>query len=217
LPGSCTRMRFAELDAVTVDGYGTLLRLIDPVPALQAALRERGLERSPEEVASAFAVEVAYYRPNAVRGRGPARLAELRRECVGIFVEAAGAELDPAEFVDAFIGALVFELVPGTQKALESLLGRGLALAAAANWDCSLHEHLERLGVDGLFSAVVTSAEAGAAKPDPAVLRLALERLGVDPGRALHVGDEDVDEQAARAAGMRFATAPLATAFAGWQ
>ena len=76
-------MRFAELDAVTVDGYGTLLRLIDPVPALQAALREQGLERPPEEVAAAFAAEVAHYRPNAVRGRDPAGLTELRRECVG--------------------------------------------------------------------------------------------------------------------------------------
>jgi len=26
-------MRFADLDAVTVDGYGTLVRLVDPVPA----------------------------------------------------------------------------------------------------------------------------------------------------------------------------------------
>jgi FMN phosphatase YigB (HAD superfamily) len=38
---------------------------------------------------------------------------------------------------------------------------------------------------------------------------LALERLGVPPGRALHVGDEPADEEAARAAGMRFAWAPL--------
>jgi HAD superfamily hydrolase (TIGR01549 family) len=67
-----------------------------------------------------------------------------------------------------------------------------------------------------LFSAVVTSAEAGAAKPDPAVLQLALERLRVEPARALHVGDEDEDEQGAAAAGVRFAPAPLATAFAGW-
>ncbi|HZO62613.1 MAG TPA: HAD-IA family hydrolase, partial [Gaiellaceae bacterium] len=69
---------------------------------------------------------------------------------------------------------------------------------------------------DGLFSAVVTSAEAGAAKPDPAPFRLALDRLGVEPGRAVHVGDEPEDEQGSGAAGMRFAHAPLATAFAGW-
>src|SRR3989442_384921 len=125
------------------------------------------------------------------------------------------ADLD-AVTVDGY-GTLLSLIVPGAREVLESLRARGLALAVAANWDSSLHEHLERLGVDGLFSAVATSAEAGAAKPDPAVLRLALERLGADPGRALHVGDEDVDEEAARAAGMRFSQAPLETAFAGWE
>ena len=43
---------------------------------------------------------------------------------------------------------------------------------------------------------------------------VALERLRVRPERALHVGDSAADEQGARAAGMRFAPAPLAEAFA---
>ena len=77
-------------------------------------------------------------------------------------------------------------------------------------------EQLERLGVADLFSAILTTAEAGAPKPEPAVFRLALERLGVAPGRALHVGDEPGDEEGARAAGMAFAPAPLAGAFASW-
>jgi FMN phosphatase YigB (HAD superfamily) len=38
----------------------------------------------------------------------------------------------------------------------------------------------------------------------------------VQPGRALHVGDADEDEQGAAAAGMRFVSAPLASAFTGW-
>ena len=79
-----------------------------------------------------------------------------------------------------------------------------------------LAEHLERIGAAPLFTAIVTSAEAGAAKPDPAPFRLALDRLGVESGRALHVGDEPEDEQGARAAGMRFAHAPIASAFQGW-
>ena len=40
-------MRFAELDAVTVDGYGTLVRLLDPVPSLVRSLAKRGLDREP--------------------------------------------------------------------------------------------------------------------------------------------------------------------------
>ena len=59
---------------------------------------------------------------------------------------------------------------------------------------------------------VVTSAEAGAPKPDPAIFRLALTRLGVSPERALHVGDSPADEEGAHAAGMQFRPAPLADA-----
>jgi HAD superfamily hydrolase (TIGR01549 family) len=209
-------MRFADLDAVTVDGYGTLLTLVDPVPSLLRSLGERGLERDAGLVRDAFAAEVAYYRPEAVRGRDTETLAVLRRDCTGVFLRAASADLDPASFVDSFMASIRFEAVPGALETLASLRARGLELGMVSNWDVGLAEHLERLGVNGLFSAVVTSAEAGAAKPDPTVFRVALERLGVEAGRALHVGDEEEDEQGAAAAGMRFAHAPLASAFAGW-
>ena len=114
------------------------------------------------------------------------------------------------------MASIRFEAIPGAIETLERLRGRGLDLAVVSNWDVGLAEHLERLGTGHLFSAVVTSAEAGAAKPDPAVFRLALEGLRIEAARALHVGDEDGDEQGAAAAGVRFAPAPLATAFEGW-
>jgi len=207
-------MRFAELDAVTVDGFGTLLSLLDPVPALRRALAERGVDRTTEEVAAAFSAEVAHYRPRSLAGRDAASLAALRDECAGVFLSALGAALEG--FADAFVGAITFEPVAGAVQTLERLRSLGLELALVANWDVGLHEHLRRLELDDLFSTVVTSAEAGAAKPDPTIFRLALERIGVAPGRALHVGDEDADRDGARAAGMAFRPAPLATAFEGW-
>jgi HAD superfamily hydrolase (TIGR01509 family) len=209
-------MRFADLDAVTVDGFGTLLTLVDPVPSLARSLAERGYDRDPELVREAFAAEVAYYRPEAVRGRDPETLAALRHDCTGVFLEAAGADLEPASFVHAFMASIRFEAVPGALETLDSLRARGLTLAVVSNWDVGLAEHLEGIGADGRFAAIVTSAEAGAAKPDPTAFRVALERLGVEAGRALHVGDEDEDEQGAAAAGMGFAAAPLDTAFRGW-
>ena len=209
-------MRFAELDAVTVDGFGTLVQLVDPVPALDRALRGLGIEREAGVVRDAFAAEVAYYRPAAVTGRTPESLAALRLECTRVFLEAAGAEVEPGSFVGSFMGAIEFEPIPGALEVVAGLRSRGLELAVVSNWDIGLTEHLERIGAASLFSAIATSADAGAAKPDPAVFRLGLERLGVEPGRALHVGDEPEDEEGARAAGMRFAHAPLATAFEGW-
>jgi putative hydrolase of the HAD superfamily len=209
-------MRFAELDAVTVDGFGTLVRLLDPVGTLAQALAERAAACSDEVVRDAFATEVAYYRPRAVSGRDPESLAALRLDCTRVFLQATGADLDPASFVDSFIGAIAFEPMPGALETVAGLRARGLELAVVSNWDVGLAEHLERIGAAEHFSTIVTSAEAGAAKPDPAVFRLALERVGVEPGRALHVGDEPEDEQGAVAAGMRFAHAPLAGAFEGW-
>jgi HAD superfamily hydrolase (TIGR01509 family) len=209
-------MRFADLDAVTVDGYGTLVRIADPVPILRRALAARGVERDPEAVRSAFLAEVEFYKPAALRGRDPETLAALRQECAGVFLGAAGADLEPASFVEAFMSSIVLEPMPGALEALAGLRARGLELAVVSNWDVGLLEHLDRLGIAALFSTIATTAEAGAPKPDPAVFRLALDRLGVEPGRALHVGDEAEDEQGAAAAGMRFAPAPLETAFAGW-
>lgn len=209
-------MRFADLDAVTVDGYGTLVTLVDPVPSLSAALREHAIAREPHEVAAAFSAEVAHYRPRAHLGRDADSLARLRLECAGVFLEALGDPIPPESFVDAFIDALQFVPVLGAAETLRLLASRRLALAVCANWDCALPQHLARLGLDGFFRTVVTSAEAGTPKPNPAVFRLALERLGVEPDRALHVGDEEIDEQGAVAAGMAFRPAPLRSAFAGF-
>jgi len=209
-------MHFAELDAVTVDGYGTLLRLADPVPRLRRALAGSGVERGDEQILRAFMAEVAHYKPRAHEAQDANSLAALRLECAGVFLGALAAPIDAESFVDAFMGALVFEPVPGAPEALEQLRVRGVRLGVVANWDCSLPEQLERLGLLGPFDTVVTSARAGAPKPDPAIFRLALQELHAAPERALHVGDEPIDEDGARAAGMNFAPAPLSDAFAGW-
>ncbi len=195
------------IDAVTIDAYGTLVELVDPVPALQAALAERGVDRDPDQVQAAFHAEVAYYRPRSVEGRDAESLAALRRDCAGVFLREAGAELDPAEFTQAFVDSLVFHPVAGAVEAVERFAAQGLALAVVSNWDVGLYEKLGSLG--SRFACVVTSAEVGAPKPDPAVFLTALERLGVAADRALHIGDEPGDEDGARAAGMRFRWAPL--------
>ena len=100
-----------------------------------------------------------------------------------------------------------FRPLPYALEALAVLRRRGLAVAIVSNWDIGLREHLAGLGLGELV--VVTSAEAGAPKPQPDVFLRALELLRVRPERALHVGDSDADEAGARAAGMHFAPAPL--------
>jgi HAD superfamily hydrolase (TIGR01509 family) len=199
------RVNAAELDAVTLDAHGTLLTLVDPVPALVEVLAARGVEREPEVVLSGFRTEAAHYAPRASKGRDETSLAHLQRECAGVFLDAVGADLDPEEFAPAYVGALRFEVLPGVVGALDSLRALGLALAVVGNWDLSLHARLGEVGLGQYFSIVVHAA----AKPRPDGLLRALAALGVQPERALHIGDDVADEEAARAAGMHFAYAPV--------
>jgi FMN phosphatase YigB (HAD superfamily) len=202
-------VRLAEVDAVTIDGYGTLLTLRDPIGHLDRALRARGVERPASDVERGFEAEVRYYMREKLSGRDAASVAALRAGCAGAFLDELGLDLDRTEFAPVF--EFEFDVLPGVCEALAGLAARGLALAVVADWDYSLHEQLRRHGLDRWFAAVVLSAELGAAKPDPAPFLAALGRLGVEPERALHVGDGEVDERGAAAAGMRFAPAPLAS------
>jgi FMN phosphatase YigB (HAD superfamily) len=206
----CNPMRAVNLDAVTIDAFGTLVGLDDPLPALRASLAERGVDRDLEEVRRGFEAEVAHYVPRSHEGRDEATLALLRRDCAEVFLAAAGAaELDPDTF--PFVAAIRFHLLPGARDACTTLLGAGLRVAVVSNWDVGLRAYLEELGLD---LPVFTSAQAGAPKPAPAAFALALAHLGVEPARATHIGDSAADRDGAAAAGMRFEPAPLADAVA---
>jgi putative hydrolase of the HAD superfamily len=206
-------VRLRDLDAVTLDANGTLVELADPVPTLQRLLADHGVARSPADVAAAVGREFTYYRAHMLEGRDPSTLAQLRRACTAIFLDALAARLDPDTLAPAYVGALRFELVAGARETLGALAARGLALAVVSNWDCDLPAHLERAGIAHLFAAILSSAEAGVAKPDTRIFELALERLQVEAARTLHVGDSTADEEGALAAGLQFASAPLAGAF----
>ena len=206
--------RFSTLDAVTIDGYGTLLALRDPIGHLDRELRARGVELARDEVERGFRAEAEYYVREKLAGRDAEGLRALHRECARAFLTETGVALDPDEFASAF--DYEYESIPGARESVARLAARGLALAVVANWDYGLHEQLRRHALTPYFGTVIVSAELGTAKPDPAPFHAALARLGVAPERALHVGDDETDEVGAAAAGLRFARAPLATAFEGW-
>ena len=204
-------MRFADLDAVTIDAFGTLVELVDPVPALREALLRRGIERGGDVIHEALRAEQTYYRAHLSEARDTGSLKHLRVRCTGVFLDAARADVPADEFEPAFIASLRFRALEGVEPALRKLRDHGLVLAVVANWDISLSEHLDELGLREFFSLVEPLAD----KPSPHGLLRTLRALGVDPGRALHVGDGEDDERAAAGAGTSYRPAPLAEAVAG--
>ncbi|MEO8688881.1 MAG: HAD family hydrolase [Solirubrobacteraceae bacterium] len=191
---------------MTIDALGTLLALVPPAPRLRAGLRERfGLEVSGAEAGRAMRAEIGFYRAHLHLGRDQAGLDALRRCCAEVLRDTlAVPELDLGALTEVLLEAIRFEPFPDAVPALRELRAAGVRVVAASNWDVSLHEQLERTGLSALLDGAVSSAEAGAAKPDPAILVRALEIAGAEPGAARRVGDDlEADVGAARAAGVR--------------
>ena len=186
-----------------LDALGTLVELERPWPHLVDELAARGVVVGEDVARAAMLAEMAYYRAHHDEAVDWATLKDLRRRCAAVVHEQLQTALPLDDVLDALLGAIRFRAYPEVPGVLARLRAGGARLAVVSNWDVSLHDVLERTGLRPLVDAVVISAELGVAKPDPAIFRAALDRLGAGPDGALHVGDSLEDDVAgARAAGL---------------
>jgi HAD superfamily hydrolase (TIGR01549 family) len=191
--------------AVLLDALGTLVALDPPAPRLRRLLAEEGYELSEEQAAAGFAAEISYYLEHHLEGYDAASLADLRDRCARVLMESLALPgLDHVRARQAMLAALHFEAFPEVAGVLQTLRERGHPLVVVSNWDCSLPERLEDAALLELVDGVVTSATAGAAKPDPAIFAAGLAIAAARPDQAVHVGDSpEKDVAGARAAGIR--------------
>jgi putative hydrolase of the HAD superfamily len=101
---------------------------------------------------------------------------------------------------------------------LATLREAGLRLGVVSNFETWLDGLLDDVGVGSFLDVRVISGIEGIEKPDPKIFRLALDRAGVEPERAVYVGDlPELDIEPALGVGMfpvlidrrdRFADAP---------
>ena len=88
---------------------------------------------------------------------------------------------------------------------LGELRRRGIRTAVATNTTAPLARRILALhGLLPLLDATASADEAGAGKPDPAVVRLAASRVETPLAECLFVGDSRFDAQAAVTAPVRF-------------
>jgi phosphoglycolate phosphatase len=105
--------------------------------------------------------------------------------------------LDPAGFLSNM------NLEPYALEVLRELRPH-YRLAIATNRGSDMTALVRHFGFDDYVDTVVTAADVQNPKPDPEMLIVAAERLGLTPHQALYVGDTEVDGLAAAAAGMPF-------------
>jgi putative hydrolase of the HAD superfamily len=194
-----------------LDAMGTLIGLKDSVGTTYAALAQRhGLTVEPAAIDQVFPSIYGQAPPLAFPGlEGPAlKGAEITwwGERINETLLQAGAGPAPEglrmELFERFACTDLWRVFAEVPCQLEAWKARGLKLAVVSNFDQRLHDLLEGLGLNRWLDAVVISSQAGAAKPNPKPLLLALQALELGAHQVWHVGDSAADEQAAQAAGI---------------
>jgi putative hydrolase of the HAD superfamily len=124
--------------------------------------------------------------------------------------QAVGARVDPA-LVERLRQqrieekADVYERVSVEIRTLvDSLANRGVALAVISNGFDEEAVAWRASRFSRSFPCSIFSSSEGVAKPDPAIYRRALDRMGVDPDKTVYVGDGgDHELEGAERAGLR--------------
>ncbi len=95
-------------------------------------------------------------------------------------------------------------LFDGFEIVLAELENRGIAWGIVTNKpEWLTHPLLEQLGLAKRAAVVIGGDTLPRRKPDPMPLRVAAERVGVDTGDCVYVGDDERDVLAGNAAGMK--------------
>lgn len=169
----------------------------------RAGLEALGREAGAEELTRRVVAELL---PRLREPEAPLRI-DYRKAMAELLGETDDASLGAFLVAEHDAWAPATQLQAQTHALLESLRSLGLKLGVVANgWPETgdlLRRDLDRLGVSERIDVSVFASDAGARKPDAAIFRQALDALGVEPGRALFVGDKLVDDvQGAAALGL---------------
>lgn len=205
-----------EARAALFDAAGTLIALREPAGETYArSARRLGIRASAQRLDDALARSLRRAPPMLFPEASEAGVAARERAWWRDIVCAAfqWAEVDAqASQLEACFESLYREFseprawraATGVHEALSALRAAGLATGVISNFDRRLHGILDGLDLAPLLDVVVLPSDARAAKPDPAIFRFALAKLGLAPGDAFFVGDQrECDLEGARRAGLR--------------
>jgi len=134
-----------------------------------------------------------------------------KAEVIPQLVQEFALPHDPRSLLDTYAGH-VRHAVPmaHAHPVLRDLRAQGVRVGVVTNgWGDLQPTCVEVCGLSGLIDDLVISKVVGLGKPDPAIYRLALDRLGVRADQAWFVGDSPRNDIAGpQAVGLRAAWLP---------
>jgi pyrimidine 5'-nucleotidase len=192
-----------DLDDTLFDHHGCAREALGAVQRSDQWLRAVSFDRL-ERIHAEFLEEL---HADVMLGRVP--IEEARVERFRRLLDAVGApagESAPAAVAALYRDAYrtVRRAVGGAAALLEAIALRARIAVVSNNLLEEQQDKLRTCGLDPFVDALIVSEEAGVSKPDPAIFRIALDRLNASPAEAVMVGDSwKADIVGARAAGVR--------------
>lgn len=177
----------AAFDAVLIDFYGTIAA--GDRAAVEATcatiVTHCKLSTSPADFAVAWGER--YFRIVSQSNHESFRtLYECEMASLAQMLSELNVKADPAPFVAQL--EAYWRNPPIHSDATELLDGLNVPVCVVSNADIEpLHAAIGKHGLR--FDAVISSEQVRSYKPDHHIFRRALERLGVNPSRAIHIGD----------------------------
>lgn len=193
-----------RVETLLLDAGGVLLDL--DYAFLRRLLEARGCLAAPEALSEAEAQARRSIHDRVANG---GRVGEAWRDYFRILLNRVGLAPESAEeVIDTLWEAhqrfgLWTRAIPESVETVRALKARGYRIGVVSNAEGRVEQDLYAAGFDGLLDAVVDSHVVGVEKPDPAIFRIALERMGASAETAIFLGDvPSVDVEGARAAGI---------------
>ncbi|MFF1690634.1 HAD family hydrolase [Streptomyces sp. NPDC058254] len=197
------------VEAVVFDFYGTLVRMVEPLPPDHLGIFvRRGLPAQGELWGDQWSVGPGEGEEHAAHSVDEAAYVKWEYGRLRCRARSCGVPEDQLEGLvtelEQAMKAIRLELFADVPGVLSALRGRGLLVGVCSNWFWNLEECVEAVGLGGSVDVVVGSARAGARKPHPLIYRSLVERCALPSERILFVGDMWVpDVLGPLGAGMR--------------
>jgi putative hydrolase of the HAD superfamily len=198
----------SQFEAVLFDAGDTLIRLSGSGESLlhEAAATLGAGQLDPEKVSDVWRRVLGRSSTADELAKGRDLSTSRHREVWTALYDAAGCErLAPGlseELYALTVSAESWEAFPDTLPTLKAVHEQGLRIGIVSDTGFDLRPAMDQLGLSPFVDTVVMSYEQGVCKPAATVFRTACGQLGVDPARALMVGDNPLTDSGAVAAGM---------------
>jgi len=144
-------------------------------------------------------------------GHGTRRLVQDLLHTLKLPCDTAILDAAVADYLAAYYRHPVrhTRLFPHVEEDLQAFTAAGIRLGICTNKQQSLSEQiLHALGIAQQFAVVVGGDAVPACKPNPGHLLATAERMELDSGNWVYVGDSHIDLSTAQAAGIPFYAVP---------